>query len=913
MGRKINAAVLGASFILPGVAGALGLGDITLNSALNQPLNADILIRKAGDLGKTEILTKLAPVKEYERSGVDRAYFLNDIQFNVEVSDDGSATIHLTTLKPVVEPFLNFILEVQWPQGKILKEFTLLLDPPVFSQEYSQAINPPVSDSAKAQQGAAQGRSSNVGDVSLPTRPGSVSSQSGDFSVGADVYGPVVRNEGLWEIAKRVRPNKSFSINQTMIAIQEKNPNAFLRNNLNLLKEGQVLRVPSAEEILGNSYQDALASVKAQNERWRKPAAQMVQEAVEVESESQLGANVEPVPESNVEGGGRLTLVAGSDEGSDSSGALGATEGEAEGASAVALKQELAVKEENLDRAVIENENLKTELEEINQQLETSAELVQLKDDQIATLQKQLAALEKKRKENPTQSQPSSADNESANGLDNPLMLAGIGAAIVALIVGLMLARRKSVGNKEDDLPEQEFDAEDLGRDTNQEKEQAEGEDVSASQSDDENLADENPASQETASKDDSVKQELGDVIGEADIYIAYGRFSHAAELLKQGCDAEPDREDIRLKLLEVLVETGDMEAFSSQDAILRGSSSESVLQAADALYVKMHGSERSDKEDAGAVSDDDFPEETVFDAVDEGDEGFASELGTDFSVGEDLEQDTDVVSFDSGEEETTGSVLVDEAMDANESDDGLSTDLEFELPDMDSGEESGFSLELDAEENEQEGADILGAEGDSGLDDADELGGLELDSFETSIDLDAVGNEGDAQAEESFDLDLDDMGELDLGGELDDELNSLAMKEEDVALDLDGLADSLDESGVDFSEAVEPLEDSLASDDTLSLPEDESLDLSESSGLELVDSSNDQAESTDLSGDINLDDDDLDLLSDLDENTTKLDLARAYLEMGDATGAKEILQEVLADGNDTQKHDAEEMLGQIA
>jgi len=273
MGRKINAAVLGASFILPGVAGALGLGDVTLNSALNQPLNADISIKRVGDLSKAEILTKLAPIKEFNRSGVDRAYFLNDIQFDVRFSEDGSANIHLATRKPVVEPFLNFILEVQWPQGKLLKEFTLLLDPPVFSQEFSQPIAPPMSGASKAQTGASQGRTASVGDVERPAYPASVSSQVGDTSASADTYGPVARSEGLWEIAKKVRPNTSLTINQTMIALQEKNPNAFVRNNINMLKEGQVLRLPTAEEISRNSYQDAVNSVKEQSQSWKQPSA----------------------------------------------------------------------------------------------------------------------------------------------------------------------------------------------------------------------------------------------------------------------------------------------------------------------------------------------------------------------------------------------------------------------------------------------------------------------------------------------------------------------------------------------------------------------------------------------------------------------------------------------------------------
>jgi pilus assembly protein FimV len=910
MGRKINAAVLGASFILPGVAGALGLGEITLNSGLNQPLNADIAIKKVGDLSTAEILTKLAPKKEFERSGVDRAYFLSDIQFDVKFAEDGGATIHLTTQKPVVEPFLNFILEVQWPQGKLLKEFTLLLDPPVLSQEFSQPITPPMSDVSTAQTGGSQGRTASVGDVERPVYPSNVSTQSDAASAdsyGKDTYGPVARSEGLWEIAKKVRPNTSLTINQTMVALQQKNPNAFLRNNINLLKEGQVLRLPTAEEILRNSYQDAVNSVREQNQSWKQPSAQVAGEAVEPESESQLGGDVEQAPESEAIGDGRLTLVAaGSDAGDESTAALGATGGEMGEGAVSALQQELAVKGEVLDKTVIENENLKSQLDEINEQLETSAELVQLKDDQIATLQKQLAALEQKTKE--TSALSPSADKESANGLDNPLVLAGIGAAIVALIVGLMLARRKSSDNEADDLPEQEFEAESLAVDTGAGEKSSEAEGLAKLNEDELQSADESE-SNEDLNQDDSVKQELGDVIGEADIYIAYGRFSHAAELLKQGCDAEPDREDIRLKLLEVLAETGEVDEFAKHDAVLRSSSDESILHAADALYLKVYGEERSSE--AETSLGDELPEETTFDAGDEYSEELGSEFELDFSASDDAESETNEVSLDVSEEGAAGTELLDEGLDLE---DKLSTDLEFELPDSESNEDAGFSLDLDTGEDlEQEaGIEIAGSEDDTVVSleeqaDDNDLGGLELDGFGEDEALNDVATQSDTTlSDEGFDLDLDDIGELDLGDSESSEFDG------DVELDLEGLADSLEEAGVDLSDVAEPLED-VSSEDTISLSESESFELPDSSDLDLSDSSMSEEASSDLSGDINLDEDDLDLLSDLDENATKLDLARAYLEMGDASGAKEILQEVLAEGNDTQKQDAEEMLGQIA
>lgn len=908
MGRKINSAILGASFILPGVAGALGLGDITLNSALNQPLSAEIVIRKAGDLTPEEILASLASVKEFNTLGVDRSYFLHDLQFSVKFSDSGVATIHLTTRKAVIEPFLNFIVEVQWPEGKLLKEYTLLLDPPVFSQEASKAVTLPASDIASLQSERKVNRVATVGDIGLPGHPAAAASQ-GAYSApvsGDDVYGPVTRNDSLWVIASKARPNKSYTIHQTMVAIQDKNPDAFLRNNINLLKEGQILRLPNGEEIQANSHQDALARVKQQNDNWKAPVESAAESnnSDESSSESQLGGTVEQAPENRVEGDGRLTLIAGS-AGEDSAGALGAAEGESDSETASGLQQTLSLKEEALDKTLIENENLKTQFEEISAQLETSSELIQVKDDQIASLQKQLEVLAQKGGNSPVV-QPSSSNKQTSGFLDDPLTLAGIGAAILALIVGLMFARKKPAEDETDGLPEQDFEADKLFDSDAEGGDEAVAEDES--ELSDESLKEEEGEG-ESPSSDDAVQQELGDVIGEADIYIAYGRFSHAAELLKQGCDAEPDREDIRLKLLEVLVELSDTEGFSIHDEALRSSSDESVLRASDELYEKINGFARNDvnleeseESPFGAMNLDD---ELLIEGAGE-DETFVADSEPAFSLSAELDDDSTETDLGPSENEIISSDLGAASLQADVEEDELSSEIEFELPDIDSDEDSALSLDMD--EADLESSSFSSEEIDevdqatAEVVDEEVLDSIGLDGMDGS-ELDGLGvdnaAEGTAQNDElelsegDFELDLDDMGDLEISG---DSLAELATEDDDVGLDLDGLADSLEDAGVDFSDMAEP-----ASEDSAEL-----LDVSANNDSVLD-------EVVEVSGDINLDDDDLGLLSDLDENATKLDLARAYLEMGDASGAKEILEEVLSDGSDVQKQDAEELLQKIA
>ncbi|MBV1870884.1 MAG: hypothetical protein KUG76_08240, partial [Gammaproteobacteria bacterium] len=916
MGRKINSAILGASFILPGVAGALGLGDITLNSALNQPLSADIVIRKPGDLTPEEVLASLASAKEFNTLGVDRSYFLQDLQFNVKISDSGVATIHLTTRKAVIEPFLNFIVEVQWPEGKLLKEYTLLLDPPVFSQESSKAVTLPASDVASIKPESKINRVAAVGDTGLPRHPAAAESQDAYSAPvsGDGVYGPVTRNDSLWLIASKSRPNKSYTIHQTMVAIQDKNPDAFLRNNINLLKEGQILRLPTGDEIQTNSYQDALARVKQQNDNWKTPVESTPEpnSSDDSSSESQMGGAVEQAPENKTVGDGRLTLVAGS-AGEGSAGALGAAQGESDSDTASGLQQALTLKEEALDKTLIENENLKTQFEEVSAQLETSSELIQVKDDQIASLQKQLEVLAQKGGGSSV-AQPSLSDKQTGGFLDDPLTLAGIGAAILALIVGLMFARKKPTEVESDGLPEQDFEADKLFDSDAEGGDEAVAEDES--ELSDESLKEEGEG--ESPSSDAAVQQELGDVIGEADIYIAYGRFSHAAELLKQGCEAEPSREDIRLKLLEVLVELSDTEGFLIHDEVLRSSSDESVLRAADTLYEKINGFSRNDanQEESGDISFESADTEggSLIEGVGE-DEPFAADSESEFALSAELDGDLTEADLGPSENEIVSSDLDTADLQADAEEDELSSEIEFELPDIDSDDDSALSLDLDIDEADLESSSFSSEEIDEvdqatveivdeeALDDTDldgmagnELEGLDDLGLDDTVE-DTTQSDELELSEGDFELDLDDMGDLEISG---DSLAELATEGDDLGLDLDGLADSLEDAGVDFSDVAE----------SVSVDSAELLDVSANNDSVLDEAVDEVVEA---SGDINLDDDDLDLLSDLDENATKLDLARAYLEMGDASGAKEILEEVLSDGSDVQKQDAEELLQKIA
>ncbi|WP_219095138.1 FimV/HubP family polar landmark protein [Pseudomonas sp. UMAB-40] len=121
--------LVGGAVTYSALAPALGLGDITLHSALNQPLRADIALVDVGGLEEGELSVSLATAEEFTRSGVDRVFFLNDLKFTPILRGNRSL-IRVTSNKPVNEPFLNFLVQLNQPNGRVLREYTVLIDPP---------------------------------------------------------------------------------------------------------------------------------------------------------------------------------------------------------------------------------------------------------------------------------------------------------------------------------------------------------------------------------------------------------------------------------------------------------------------------------------------------------------------------------------------------------------------------------------------------------------------------------------------------------------------------------------------------------------------------------------------------------------------------------------------------------------
>ena len=118
---------------------ALGLGEIKLNSSLNEPLDAEVQLTSIGELTDIEILVGLGSPRDFKNAGVERLFLLTDLNFSVDLANRAQPVLRITSKKPIREPYLNFLVEVQWPTGRLVREYTLLLDLPVYASERTAA------------------------------------------------------------------------------------------------------------------------------------------------------------------------------------------------------------------------------------------------------------------------------------------------------------------------------------------------------------------------------------------------------------------------------------------------------------------------------------------------------------------------------------------------------------------------------------------------------------------------------------------------------------------------------------------------------------------------------------------------------------------------------------------------------
>lgn len=268
------------------VANAAGLGKLTINSALGQPLNAeiDLVSLQAGEL--ESLTAKVAPPEAFRDARIEYASSLRLLRFSVEKRAGGQPYLKVTSVGAINEPFLDALIEVTWPQGRIQREYPILLDPPGYSQKPTAPTvaaapasaapqTPPASAPAASSSTAAPAPAATVtpaattgtgtpsASAELTTPPGTPAG-----AASGDSYGPVKKGDTLRKIAEEVKPS-NVNLEQMLVALYRENKTAFVNNNMNRLKAGQILKVPSADVVNAVETKDANKEVRTHVADWK--------------------------------------------------------------------------------------------------------------------------------------------------------------------------------------------------------------------------------------------------------------------------------------------------------------------------------------------------------------------------------------------------------------------------------------------------------------------------------------------------------------------------------------------------------------------------------------------------------------------------------------------------------------------
>jgi pilus assembly protein FimV len=862
--RKLVLACGFASFALSNYASALGLGEVKLKSTLNQPLSAEVQLLDTKGLSPEQIIVGLASSSEFERNGLDFVHFYTEFKFEVALDSPGGPVVRITSRNPVREPYLNFLVEAKWTSGRLLREYTLLMDLPTYDEAAPQAVQAAKTESAaQPATPAQQPRPQATSPAQSPTntaeepevKPDIIAEQDQPekkSKVSSGSYGPVGDKDTLWEIARAVRPDSSASVHQTMLALQRLNPDAFIRGNINLLKKGQVLRVPDSAEISSISQAEAVRQFNTQSAEWSGNPASTSDSALGAQLDASRRSTTERAKSEAVTGRVRLEAPTAKEKAAGGQGS-GANKG-----SGRALESELATTLEELERAKSEKTELSSRVHDLEEQVKTMQRLVDVSNEKLRALQLNSGkqpdqkAAEVKPAETAAATTSSVAANASVaqttssaaapavatkktavkpapapipektivDKLSDNILWVGLGAVALLGAGGLALARRRKEQAEEeqrhalaDDFPSDEpnFDAF-----------QAHEEHAAVEPTEDEMSLFGEEATTAVA--------ETGDVVGEADIYIAYGKFDQAEEMLVNGLAKDPASTDIRLKLLEVYSHTGNATAFDKHYAALLPLASGLVLSRAKELRANIPGIGEFNPEVAQADADeqldfgndfqlddlepevssaettpveatalvgDDHADDFEFDLdLDDTDE-FANDVGTSSPSNKATELDDDfALDFDlddapsaHGEAEDLSDISL--ALDGLE-DDTLPQDIE-----VSKREDDDFSFDLNELDDEpsllaQEANNIKSAEFNEGEVLADDFN-LEMDV--DNVDLEALDNEMASLDAELEKLDDDEFTPSNESHEVKQEFASL----DDDEFKLDDVDSELTDLDSDF------------------------------------------------------------------------------------------------------------------
>ena len=238
--------------LLPNGAVALGLGAMRSQTALNQPFVGEIDLLDARPDELDTVKARLASPEAFAEVGAERFHYLTKLRFVPQLSDRGRPVVRVTSSEPVREPYMALLVEVLWPTGRLVREYTILLDLPSTTSRPAPQVAPPPVSRPEVSRPAPRSTPQRPADRRQKKAP-APTGQAGTATVSADGYplryGPVPRGRGLWQVARRIAP-AGATVPQTAMALYRNNQHAFAAGDINRLLLGQRLEIPSQAELL---------------------------------------------------------------------------------------------------------------------------------------------------------------------------------------------------------------------------------------------------------------------------------------------------------------------------------------------------------------------------------------------------------------------------------------------------------------------------------------------------------------------------------------------------------------------------------------------------------------------------------------------------------------------------------------